>query len=82
MAKERPENSFRETQSKDGTFSVHLNEETSERVKKYCKRMNINRKKFVEQCVNDWIDAAEKQEKRRELLGKSKEELIDMIMSK
>ena len=82
MAKERPENSFRNTKSKDGTLSVNLSKETAGRVTYYCKRNNLNRKKFVEQCVNDAMDVIKEQEARQELLGKSKEELIDMILGK
>ena len=74
----RSETSCRDTKSKDGTFSPHLNKATSERLTKYCKISEQNRTKFVEFCVNAQLDILEKEF----LMSKSQEELIEMILSK
>ena len=74
----RNETSFRDAKSQDGTFSPHLNKATSERLSKYCRMSNQNRTRFVEHCVNAQLDILEKEF----FLSKSKEELIEMLLSK
>lgn len=71
----RVEDGFRSAQSKDGTFSPHLGKTITDRVTRYCKRKNLNRTRFVEQCVNERLDVLEKEY----LEGLTKEELIAMI---
>lgn len=76
MRKERTEVSCRNTKSKDGTFTPRINKPTAERLIRYCSLKDLNKTKFVEQCVNERLDALE----REFFESMSKDELIDMIM--
>ena len=72
----RNETCFRTVQSKNGVFSPHISKTTADRLFKYCKTANINRTKFVEECINVRLDTLE-----RELYeSKTKEELIEMLI--
>ena len=67
---------FKNTVSKDGTLNTTLSVSTARRVIRYCSEMNLNKTRFVEECVNKRLDELE-----RDLLGKrTKEELIEMIL--
>lgn len=77
MQRTRTETGCRNVSSKDG-FSPHIGRPTAERLTKYCQLKNINRTKFVEQCVNDRLDILEKE--YYEAL--SKDDLIALIMNK
>lgn len=59
MARTRNESGYRHTTPKDGRGSFHLGETTTSRIFKYCSMMNINKTKFVEQCVNESLDKLE-----------------------
>lgn len=74
----RNETQYRNAKSQDGTFSPHLNKATSERLSKYCRMSNQNRTRFVEHCVNAQLDNLEKEF----FMSKSKEELVEIILSK
>lgn len=76
MRKERTEKTCRKTTSKDGTFNPRINKNTAERVIKYCLLKNINKTKFVEQCINERLDVLE----REFYESLSKDELINMII--
>lgn len=76
MSKTRNESQYRNTVTKDGRFSPHLNKATSERIAKYCHSMNINKTRFVEQCVNECLDTLE----REFYEALTKEELINLIL--
>ena len=76
MARERNETSFRNASSKDGSFSPHIGKATTERLTKYCKEINKNRTKFVEECINERLDVLEQEF----LNGLTKEQLIEMLM--
>ena len=62
--------------SSESGYSAHLSKATSERMYAYCKNKNLNRKKFVEQCINKELDVLERQFYE----SLSKEELINMIL--
>lgn len=76
MRKERIEENCRNTKSKDGTFSPHISKSTTDRIVKYCHLKNINKTKFVEQCVNEKLDILE----REFYESLSKDELINLII--
>lgn len=76
MRKERTEVGCRNAKSKDGTFSPHISKTTTERLTKFCHIKDINRTKFVEQCINDRLDVLE----REFYEGLTKDELIDLIL--
>lgn len=68
---------YRNTPSRDGSFSPKLSEKTSKRIVKYCEQMNINKTKFVEDCVIAQLDILE----REALNSMSKEMLIEMLLA-
>ena len=72
----RVENGCRGTQSKDGTFSPHISKNTTERLARYCSLRNLNKTKFVEQCINRMLDQLEAEYYE----SLSKEELISLIL--
>lgn len=72
----RNETGYRNVTSRSGQFSPHINEHTSSRLSRYCKKMNINKTKFVEQCINEKLDVLE----REMLEDLNKEELIELCM--
>jgi len=75
MRKPRTEDKYRNASSKDGTFSPHISKKTAERIDRYCKINNINKTKFIEQCVNERLDDLE-----TEMLDTlTKEQLIEMV---
>lgn len=78
MRKDRIETNCRNVRSKDGSFSPHIGKTTAERLARYCRLKNINKTKFVEQCINERLDGLERE--YYETL--SKDELIGLIMNK
>ena len=72
----RNEEGYRNTQTEDGCFSPHISRRTSQRIVKYCQQQNINKTKFVEDCVNERLDVLE----REALNAMSKEMLIEMLL--
>lgn len=74
--KVRVETGFRNTISKDGKSSPHIGKEVTRRAKEYCERMNTNYSKFVENCINAWLDVHE----REALESMDKRELVDIIL--
>ena len=63
----------------DGRYQPNISKETTDRLVRFCKAAGITAKgKFVEQCINEKLDKAE-----RELYEKkSKEELINLLLNK
>ena len=74
----RNETNYRKTTTKDDCFSPHLGAKTSERIRRYCSLVNINKTRFVETCVNDYLDKMEK----RLYEQMTKEQLIEMLLEK
>lgn len=74
----RTENGYRNVQSKDGRFSLHLGRAVTERLTRYCKNLNINRTRFAEQCIAERLDELED----IYLQSLTKEELIEIIKHK
>lgn len=78
MRKDRTEMGCRNTKSKNGTFTPHIATQTAERLTKYCHLTNINRTKFVEQCINKQLDWLEKEYYE----SLTKDDLIALVMGK
>lgn len=76
MPRTRNETGYRKVVSSNGGFSPHISKKTNERITRYCKKNNLNKTKFVEQCCNERLDVLEKMM----LSEMTKEELISMIM--
>jgi len=74
--KERNVTGYRESASNNGTFSTHIGVETNRRLTNYCKATNQNKTKFVEQCINEKLDSAE----RNAYENMSKDDLINLLM--
>ena len=73
--KKRVEDNCRNTKSKDGGFSPRIGKATAERLTKYCNIINMNRTKFVENCINERLDALEGEYYN----SLTKEELIQLL---
>lgn len=69
---------YRNTPSKDGSFSPRLSPKTTRRLIRYCESQNFNKTKFVEDCVNERLDDLE----RETLNSMPKEMLVELLMSK
>lgn len=69
---------YKETKSKTGKLHVDINQELTKRITTYCKNNNLNRTKFVEECVEKNLSRLEKEY----YSSLSKEELIDILLNK
>ena len=69
---------YRNTLSRDGSFSPRLSQMTTRRLMRYCESQNFNKTKFVEDCVNERLDVLE----RETLNSMPKEMLVELLMSK
>ena len=74
----RIENNYRRSDSKSGEYSPKLGKQLADRIHKYCRRHNINKAKFVEECINAQMDILERQDYE----SYTKEELIALLMEK
>ncbi len=74
--KPRVENGYRNSKSKDGTISFTVGKPLADRIRKYCKRHNTNKTKFVEACVTVQLSILEMQDYE----SYSKAELIALLM--
>lgn len=78
MGKVRIEKGYRETINKDGEISVRIEKNLAKRVRLHCQKQNLNKTKFVNECVQMRMDNIE-----REMMEQmSKEELIRIIEKK
>lgn len=75
--RERKEENFRNINSKNGSYSVHIGKTTAERLKEYCRLTNKNKKKFVEECINKQLEVCEKDYYQ----SLTKEELVELLTS-
>lgn len=73
----RKNNKYNNTESKDGSLSVHLYEPISTRIRNYCKQQNISVSKFVGECVESQISVLE----RKYLEDMPKEMLIELYLT-
>ena len=80
MARKRVETEYRTTCAKDGSFSVKIDKDVADRIRRYCELTNQCKTKFVVQCVKDRLHDCEQEIAEQILREKSKEELVQMIM--
>lgn len=59
MRRQRNEEKYRNTISRNKKFSPEIDEYTAERVRRYCKAKDISKTKFVIECVNNQLDILE-----------------------
>ena len=69
---------YKETKSKTGKLQVDINQELTKRITTYCKNNNLNKSKFVEECVDRNLSRLEKEY----YSNLSKEELINILLNK
>ena len=58
----RNEDGYRHTLAKNGSLTVHLSPDITEKIMAYCQRNNLNKAKFVEDCVKKQLIVAEREE--------------------
>ncbi len=69
---------YKESKSKNGSYSPHLTAKVAKRLSIYCKKTNQNRTRFIEKVLNEKLDELE-----IEMLNNlSKQELIDLYLNK
>ena len=76
MRKQRNEENYRNVKSRDGVFSPHISKHTADRLARFCQSKNINKTKFVEECINNQLNTLE----REYYESLTKEELIKLIL--
>lgn len=60
MEKQKKNFKYKETKSETGQLHVHINQKLSARIADYCKRTNQNKTRFVETCVREVLEKAER----------------------
>ena len=80
--KTRIESTYRDTESRDGSISLKIYGKIVKRIKRYCRFMNLNKTKFIIQCVEEKLDELEPKIAESILREKSKDELIQICLSK
>ena len=73
----RNETTYRDTKQKGGGFSPKLSVKISKRIIEYCKKRNINKTSFVEDCVKKYLDQVDEDE----LNNMTPEEMKELIKS-
>lgn len=66
-----------ESTQKDGGFCPHLESPIAKRIDRYCRVNNLNKTKFVTECLDAQLRILEKDIYK----DMSKEELIDLLLS-
>lgn len=73
----RKQDTYKKSESKDGTLSVTIDKEIAIPFKRYCARHNLNCKKVANRFIAEKLAELEK----TEFESMSKEELIEMVLS-
>ena len=69
---------YKNTISKTGIYTLHINAELNKQISEYCKMKNLNKSKYLNECISKAI-----QNDEREFLSTlSKEELVQIILNK
>ena len=69
---------YNNTVSKAGIYTLHLNAELNKQISEYCKMKNLNKAKYLNECISKAI-----QNDESEFLSTlSKEELVQIILNK
>jgi len=71
----RVQNGFKRSSSKDGTLSIQIDADLAEPIRKHCRIMNVNCRKFVTDLIRDGFDEVQKNKYN----NLTKEELIEVI---
>ena len=69
---------YKNTVSKNGIYTLHINAELNKQISEYCKMKNLNKAKYLNECISKSI-----QNDESEFLSTlSKEELVQIILNK
>ena len=69
---------YKNTVSKTGIYTLHINAELNKQISEYCKMKNLNKAKYLNECISKAIQSDE-----GEFLSTlSKEELVQIILNK
>ena len=69
---------YKNTISKTGIYTLHINAELNKQISEYCKMKNLNKAKYLNECISKAI-----QNDESEFLSTlSKEELVQIILNK
>ena len=69
---------YKNTVSKPGIYTLHINAELNKQISEYCKMKNLNKAKYLNECISKAI-----QNDENEFLSTlSKEELVQIILNK
>ena len=69
---------YKNTTSKDGSFSCHVNRNIAAKLAHYCDVTGTNKTKLCNKIIEEWLEGAEE----KALTNMSKEELINIILNK
>lgn len=69
---------YKNVESKNGSFSFHVNAKLNQKITLYCKKYNLNKTHFCHDVLNKAID-----EKLAEMMeNMDKEELINIVLER
>ena len=69
---------YKNTVSKTGIYTLHINAELNKQISEYCKMKTLNEEKYLNECISKAI-----QNDESEFLSTlSKEELVQIILNK
>ena len=69
---------YKNTISKTGIYTLHINAELNKQISEYCKMKNLNKAKYLNECISKAIQSDESEF----LSTLSKEELVQIILNK
>lgn len=69
---------YKNTVSKTGIYTLHINAELNKQISEYCKMKNLNKSKYLNECISKAIRSDESEF----LSTLSKEELVQIILNK
>ena len=69
---------YKNTISKTGIYTLHINAELNKKISEYCKLKNLNKAKYLNECISKAIQNDESEY----LSTLSKEQLVQIILNK
>ena len=69
---------YKNTISKTGIYTLHINADLNKKISEYCKMKNLNKAKYLNECISKAIQRDESEN----LSTLSKEELVQIILNK
>lgn len=73
----RKETKYRDSKSRSGEYSPKISPALADRIKNYCKLVNMNKNTFVEEHCKEALDKLE----REAYENMSKEELVELLLT-